>query len=392
MRIKREGRGKQPPYWELRVYVGRNPATGKDRMVSRGFRGTKREAENELNEFVGEVIKGQHKHEAGTVAWLLDRWLEHIEQERSPTTMRGYRNKINRYVLPEFGKMDVRKVTALDLDELYHRMSRVQRLSPATVGQVHAILRRAFNQAVRWKLIPSSPAVDATPPRRVRADVHPPTPAEVVKLIAAADEWDDEWAVLVRLAATSGARRGELCALRRSSFSGDYRTVTIDKAVVPVDGGLQIQGTKTHAGRCVAIDARTAAKVKARFAMLERRAADSYAELDPDPYLFADEARLACDVPRHPDNVSHRFRALCEKAGVSCRLHDLRHFTATQMIAAGVDVRSVAGRLGHAQPSTTLNVYSSWVQAKDADAADLLARVLDAKPRKPRRSATARRG
>lgn len=82
--------------------------------------------------------------------------------------------------------------------------------------------------------------------------------------------------------------------------------------------------------------------------------------------------------PYRPDRATVTFRSLRAKAGLDqARLHDLRHFVATQMIGAGHDIRTVAGRLGHAQPSTTLNIYSAFLRERDRDAADDLGRLLD---------------
>jgi integrase len=80
----------------------------------------------------------------------------------------------------------------------------------------------------------------------------------------------------------------------------------------------------------------------------------------------------------HPSGVKHRFSRLRDRAGLrGVRLHDLRHSAATRMLAGGVSVKTDAGRLGHANASMTLNVYSHFLQASDREAADLLGRVLD---------------
>jgi integrase len=80
--------------------------------------------------------------------------------------------------------------------------------------------------------------------------------------------------------------------------------------------------------------------------------------------------------------VSRRFRELVREVGLSgVRLHDLRHYVATRLLAAGVDVRTVAGRLGHRHAATTLNVYSHFVPEADRQAADVLARLLDSEGR-----------
>jgi integrase len=83
-------------------------------------------------------------------------------------------------------------------------------------------------------------------------------------------------------------------------------------------------------------------------------------------------------TPWHPDSTSRAFRKICEQVGITgIRLHDLRHYVATRLLTAGVDVRTVAGRLGHRNPSTTLNVYSHFVPETDQKAAETLGRIFE---------------
>ena len=83
----------------------------------------------------------------------------------------------------------------------------------------------------------------------------------------------------------------------------------------------------------------------------------------------------------HPDSITNGFRRLCDKAGLKgVRLHDLRHLHATQLLAAGVPVRTVSGRLGHANAATTLNVYAHFLQASDREAADVIEGLLATPP------------
>jgi len=82
-------------------------------------------------------------------------------------------------------------------------------------------------------------------------------------------------------------------------------------------------------------------------------------------------------IPWTPGNVTKRFQTVREALGYdNVRLHDLRHFTATRLIAAGVPVRTVSGRLGHANPSTTLSVYAHFVEASAQAAAEVMGGLL----------------
>ncbi len=100
------------------------------------------------------------------------------------------------------------------LDEFYDRLSSERQLAPATIRRVHAVLRGAFARAVKWKWITTNPARDASPPTVRRKDINLPTSAQIAAAVAEADRRDPTFGVFVRLAAATGARRGELCALR----------------------------------------------------------------------------------------------------------------------------------------------------------------------------------
>jgi len=83
-------------------------------------------------------------------------------------------------------------------------------------------------------------------------------------------------------------------------------------------------------------------------------------------------------VPLRPNLATDVFRRIRHDVGLdTARLHDLRHFVATQLIGAGHDIRTVSGRLGHAQTSTTLNTYAAFLNARDREAANQLAALLE---------------
>jgi len=81
-------------------------------------------------------------------------------------------------------------------------------------------------------------------------------------------------------------------------------------------------------------------------------------------------------APIDPDGISHRFLRLARRLGVNCRLHDLRHFMVTQLVAGGVDWRTVSGRAGHADGHMTLATYAHFQQAQDRQAAELMERLI----------------
>lgn len=206
----------------------------------------------------------------------------------------------------------------------------------------------------------------------------PPETDEARRLITTAAAEDPEWAAYLRVAAALGARRGEVCALRWSAIDFDAGAVVINRALIRTpDGFVERDYPKTASSRRrVALDPGTVAVLTDHRAYQAERAAACGASLRPDAYVFSVEV----DGSRawNPMVVTHRFTRLRRRVGLEhVRLHDLRHYVATQLISGGVDVRTVAGRLGHANPSVTLSTYAAWVPARDQEAALLMGSLLD---------------
>ena len=186
------------------------PRTGKQRYLTRTVRGTKRDAEKVHADLVAQAVHGKFgETAAGTVADVTERWLEHLEPDVAGDRLRipGLPAQPDR---ASDGGKKIDRLRPADLDRFYASLRK--HLSPASVLKVHSILRAALGQAVRWQMITDNPATHASPPRPVRPPVQAPTPEDVPRLLAAAEAEDPEFALYLRLAAVTGARRGELCA------------------------------------------------------------------------------------------------------------------------------------------------------------------------------------
>lgn len=361
--------GQKVGTWELRVSLGSDPLTGKYRQLSRTFKGSRRDAQKALAELVTQVANDGHQlgGNDATVADLLAQWLDLVNDRLSPLTMRNYRAYSRRYLVDGIGRKQVRKVTARDLDKLYQALSRERGLSPRTVRQAHAILRGAFAQAVRWGWVRTNPAASASPPKVHKTDVHPPSPEVAVKLIRAAEEMEPAFGLYLRLAAATGARRGELCALRWSDVDLANATLVVARNLIEPEGGGWIEkDTKTHQARRVSLDPVTVGALRA----------SRHPDVRDNGFVFSTDATGA--EPWLPHHQTHRFEKLCRQQGVKgVRLHDLRHMHATQLLGANIDVRTVAGRLGHANAATTLGVYAQFLETRDRDAAGAIGLLLD---------------
>ncbi len=375
--------------WELRAYVGVDPVTGRHNYKTRTFRGAKRAAEAELARFVTQVSGGGHGAGDTTLADLIERWLELARDNLSPSTLRGYERIIRSYILPTIGKVPLNKLRTDQLDRFYARLRESGGegggpLSPATVRQTHAIIRRALNQAHRWEWIAANPAVLASPPSVRSRPIDPPDPQGVLELVTEAEASDPDLGCFLLLAATTGARRGELCALRWSDVDFDSATVLIARSLVEGRGSQLVEkDTKTHASRRVALDEGSLLELERHRARCRQRADACGASVGDSAYVFSSDSDGS--RPLVPNDVTKRFIRVRRAVGLDkVRLHDLRHFTATRLLAEGVPVRTVSGRLGHSNAATTLGVYAHFVAESDRDAAATMGSVLRRKEARER--------
>lgn len=367
---------RSPGVWRLRVFIGRDPVTGNPKQVTRTFRGNKKQADTALAQFVTEVASGTVPVAASaTLAEFLDRWLGDIQPHRSPTTIKGYRHKIQR-INARLGKLRLDRITAQHLDRAY-RAWLDEGLHPSSVHHLHRILSAALRQAVKWGLLASAPTARATPPPRRHTPATIPTPEVVQQLILAAEaRGQPVLAAVIAVAATTGLRRGELAGLRWADIDLDAGRLYVRQSLRnDIGGGYVVGPTKTHQVRRIVLDEFTLTVLRTHRANVERWAADAGVDVVEDGYAFTlDPSGVS---PIKPDGLSHSFSTLCQRAGVKgMSLHTLRHFSASMLIASGRDVRTIAGRLGHSDATTTLRVYAHVVEGRDQDAADYLGSLL----------------
>lgn len=286
----------------------------------------------------------------------------------------AYRVYLAKWILPALGAKKLDRLRPDDLDRFYGSMR--GSLTAASIRKTHTILRSALGQAVKWRMIASNPAASATPPRVEKAPINPPDPREVARLLAAADERDPELGLFLRLAAVTGARRGELCGLRWSDLDVAAGQLLIERSVVKRTTEVVVKRTKTNRDRRVALDPGTVTALVDHRARAADRAEQCGSTLSADAYVFARDVEGR--QPWRPDSgATGRFMKLRDELGLrQVRLHDLRHYVATRLLDAGIPVREVSERLGHASATTTLTIYAASVPATDRRAAEIMGALL----------------
>lgn len=372
-------KGRRPGTWELRIDAGLDPLTGRRLQHSVVFEGTAREADAKLAELTVEAGRGRLQSSAHTLTELLERGLEQAASEGlERSTLRGYRRVAENQIAPALGTRRITKITAEDLDTFYRALAK-KGYSASTIKQTHAVLRRVFDTAVRWRWIGHNPARDARPPRVATPDPVPVPPEVIPVLVEGAAQHNPELAACIVLAADTGARRGELCGLRWSKVDLLGAKIRIDRAIGE-DGAAYEKDTKNHQHRTITLSPPTLAVLIDHRKRMEQRATACGTDLAADGFVFS--ASPDGTVFWWPSNLDTSFRRLCRRLGLpdSVKLHGLRHTQVTQLLDAGVPLRTVSGRVGHRNSSTTSNIYSHWIAETDERAAVVIGERIWGQP------------
>ena len=363
--------------FELRVYVGTDPDTGKRRWITRTVRGTRADAQRELKVLAAHANVAPAVGAHTTVGELLDQWFARGRTGWSPTTVRNLGSIVERHLKPALGDVLVGDLTAAIVDQFYERLRTEGRidgkpLAIGTVRRVHSTLHAALAQAQRWSWVFDNVADHASPPRDEPVEMRPPTPAEVARLLESVAD-DPPLQLYLTLAATTGARRGQLLALRWADVDLAVGSLSMQRSIVEGPEGPVLVPTKTRRSHRVALDPASVELLRThRERMREENGEDA---IDQRFVFCADRTGTR---PWLPNFVTKQFIVARRAAGLGhFRLHDLRHFMATEMLDAGVPVPIVAARLAHARASTTLNVYAHAVPGGDHLAAEALWRRVE---------------
>ena len=244
-----------------------------------------------------------------------------------------------------------------------------------TVRRVHALIGAALSQAEKWEMVDRNVARKATPPTVHPERVEAPTADEVRAILTAAETMDPGLAAFLFLAALTGARRGELCALRWTDVEWSTRTLHIARSIYETaGGGWGEKGTKSHQERRIGLDDVSLELLRGHRAAVDELAAQLDLTVLEDGFVFSRSP--VGSEPVRPDVITKFTIRAAKKAGVETHLHMLRHFSATQGIAAGYDPVTVAARHGHRDPSITMRIYSHVLEQRDRELATAVGRTL----------------
>jgi len=363
IRQRREG------VWEVRVSLGPDPISGRSEMKSLTVFGSADTAEDARRRWAAEAaqVRAQRLARAEiSLADLLAVWLA-ADHGWKPSTKTGYRSIVNQLARDSLGRRRAVDVTPRVLRAATARWRAAGGTEPTVFARI-----RGLRSCLRWahaeRIIDTEPLAGMRSPPQPNVRLHAPVEAvrDLIVLaehnVAAAPSEQrrhkaEQELLMVRLAADTGARRGELAALQFQDLDADV--LTISRAV----SAEVVGSTKSGRIRRLTLGATTAGLWRETVAMWQDRAGTERV----GPWLFSTD-------PMHQTRLSasalgRRFSRLANDAGhPDVCLHRLRHTVATVLVGRG-EILAAQARLGHRDPSTTLRIYSHALPLHDADTA-----------------------
>jgi len=369
--------------------------TGEDgrRVQRKAKRQTERGAERLLRELLAQRDRGELTRGAVTLSEFKEEWLRACRLRNCrPRTLDTYREKIEAHAEPTLGKKRLDKITAADVEKLYHDKLDAG-LSPATIGLVHTCLHNMLKLAKRRKLVGYVVTDDVQPPKVEKYEARTLSIAELAMLYRAVapHRYGPLWVFI----GETGARFGEAAGLIEDAVETVARVAQARKAVKrqKVDGkwALVIDDVKTEAGRrewALTRRALTSIEVQLERNALAREVAG---EQWRDPVdRDGNTVRLVfCNSrggPLRESHVNEAWHELLTEIGLEAegkqaiRMHDLRHSKGTVMANEGEDLVVIQRTLGHAKSSITADLYVGRVPKALRSAADRWDALLDATP------------
>lgn len=354
-------------------------------------------AERLLAKFVTDIDSGDFTRGSKvTFKEFIKKWLkEYGEVELAPKTVFRYKQLLDARILKVFGEKKLDKIKPLDLVEFYnslrkdHKYLKLKKdgtreevstgaLSEQTIKHHHRLMSALFEKAIKWEVLKGkNPAHSVDAPKTEKKKAKCYNEEQTQAMLDALQDEELKYKIITMLSLTTGARIGEVMGLEWQDIYDKSKIIEIRQSRQYLPGqGVFTKSTKNESStRRVSVN-------KSVFDLLEEYKADqqskSFLCQDNNPLFVTWDGK-----PMHPYTFTKWFPDFLAKHKLPhLNVHGLRHTSATYLIGQGVDIQTVAGRLGHSTSATTQNIYSHFLESKDKKAADMMEKSFGKKKTK----------
>jgi integrase len=343
-------------------YFRKRDASEDWEQVTKGGFPTKREAEQALRDALTAAGLVSERQPAAletipTFQELFEHFLTEAGMDCTAGTLENYR-KHSRYSVRTFGLRRINTITTEELQEFFNHLRLVggdkgKPLSPKTLKHVRFILKSVFDAAIKAKHLAGTPLTkDVKTPKLRKKRFKMPEKQHLKETIEKAR--GRRLHPILAVTAGTGLRMGELLALQWPDYDEEAGILEISKALEETKRAIRVKGTKSDETRLVSLPASAIEALREQRDFQERDKRVLGKSYDDQGYIFC--------PPQggfyRPSKVSSRVSAFLRKHRLALSMHGLRHAHASHLLSRGADVQSVADRLGHADPSITLSIYS----------------------------------
>ena len=353
--------------WEGRYTLGFDPNTGKQRQISI-YGKTQKEIRQKLTRIASEIDEGTYIEPNSIILedWLRT-WLRDYIGNVKPATVKSYTDHVELNIIPYLGKNQLGKLSPAMIQTLYNTLQREKSLSPKTIKNVHGVLHRALDQALKLGYIRRNPLDGVTLPRIEGAQVKAMEDDDLIRFLNAIKGNPYEYVFFVTV--FTGLRQGEVLGLTWDCVNFDQHTLFINKQ------HGKAKGTKEYVFSSLKND-------KPRMIMAadgvmdvfkkQKARQQQWAESAGGSWNNADNLVFTTEVGRYLSNqtVYLAFKKIVKSLGMEkVRFHDLRHTFAVNSLKAGDDIKTVQENLGHHTAAFTLDVYAHVTSGMKRDSA-----------------------
>ncbi|MEC0093433.1 site-specific integrase [Paenibacillus macquariensis] len=378
--------------WRLTVNVGKNASGKYIRQGKTVHCRTKKEAEIELAKFQIEVEAGAYiAPEKLTFYAFIDEWQEkYAIKELETKTLSLYHRVLDKRILPVIGHLRLDQVKPLHIASLLSDLGKEGSrqdgkegtLSSGTVQYVYRVMKNIFSRAVEWRVIKSNPVSGVKAPKVVHKESEVYDEEEIQVLFQAIQHEPYHWRMMITLALTTGLRRGELVGLEWKHVDLVQGTIHVKQSIsVFIDGKPIIKEPKTKKStRKINLSDAVWAELKDYYEFCKQEW-DNLVEIRDNNHFFVFFNQYGKAF--YPESPYLWFRGFLKKHKLRyIKFHDLRHTSATLLINKGVHAKIISERLGHANITTTMNIYGHVLARADKEAANTFDQIITFTSRK----------